>query len=120
MEELHSILSFIDALPAALQDVRAFVYKYQGIEGTMMSVETLQQLQELLHPIMLRRLKEDVEETLSAKEETIIWLDLTPMQRKYYRAVLDRNFDVLNKSGRRGDGPGLRNPNPNPNAQKMF
>jgi len=31
------------------------------------------------------------------------------MQRKYYRAVLDRNFSVLNKSGKRGESNGLRN-----------
>ena len=44
------------------------------------------------------RLKEDVEKTLSAKEETIVWLDLSAMQKKFYRAILDRNFNVLNQA----------------------
>jgi len=105
MEELHSMLSFIDVLPPSCKDALAFVLQYEGIK----TAEKVKELQGLLHPIMLRRLKEDVETTLAAKEETIIWLDLTPMQRKYYRAVIDRNFSVLNKSGKNGAGTGLRN-----------
>lgn len=62
---------------------------------------------------MLRRLKEDVEKTLQPKEETIIevlfhhvsrqaidslvQVQLSNIQKKYYRAILERNFTHLLK-----------------------
>ena len=49
--------------------------------------------------MMLRRLKEDVEKNLAAKEETIIEVELTNIQKKYYRAILERNFSFLAKGG---------------------
>lgn len=39
-----------------------------------------------LRPILLRRMKEDVEQ-LPEKEEVIVWVELTPMQRVYYKAL---------------------------------
>ena len=47
--------------------------------------------------MMLRRLKEDVEKNLAPKEETIIEVELTNIQKKYYRAILERNFSFLSK-----------------------
>ena len=46
-------------------------------------------MQALLKPRMLRRLKEDVEKTIANKEETIIEVELTPIQKFYYRAILE-------------------------------
>ncbi len=40
--------------------------------------------QELLKPILLRRMKEDVE-TLPEREEVIVWVQLTAEQREYYK-----------------------------------
>lgn len=40
-------------------------------------------------------MKEDVEKSIAAKEETIIEVELTSVQKKYYRAILERNFDNL-------------------------
>lgn len=58
--------------------------------------------------MMLRRLKEDVEKTLAPKEETIIEVELTNSQKKYYRAILERNFTFLSKGGS-GAVPSLMN-----------
>ncbi|MEQ2163856.1 hypothetical protein GOODEAATRI_000349 [Goodea atripinnis] len=52
-------------------------------------------LQSILKPMMLRRLKEDVEKNLAPKQETIIEVELTDIQKKYYRAILERNFSFL-------------------------
>lgn len=49
--------------------------------------------------MMLRRLKEDVEKNLAPKEETIIEVELTNIQKKYYRAILEKNFTFLSKGG---------------------
>jgi SNF2 family DNA or RNA helicase len=43
-------------------------------------------MQELLAPILLRRMKEDVEK-LPEKEEIVVWVQLTPEQHQYYRWV---------------------------------
>uniref|UniRef100_A0A914ZEU1 Helicase C-terminal domain-containing protein n=1 Tax=Panagrolaimus superbus TaxID=310955 RepID=A0A914ZEU1_9BILA len=51
----------------------------------------------MLKPMMLRRLKEDVEKTLQPKEETIIEVQLSNVQKKYYRAILEKNFTHLLK-----------------------
>uniref|UniRef100_A0A0K0D7L3 Helicase C-terminal domain-containing protein n=1 Tax=Angiostrongylus cantonensis TaxID=6313 RepID=A0A0K0D7L3_ANGCA len=47
--------------------------------------------------MMLRRLKEDVEKSLQPKEETIIEVQLSDTQKKFYRAILERNFTHLCK-----------------------
>lgn len=44
------------------------------------------ELQEALRPILLRRMKEDVED-LPEKEEVIVWVRLTTQQHAYYKAI---------------------------------
>lgn len=57
-------------------------------------------LRRRLKPYMLRRRKEDVTKDIPPKEETIIDVELTMVQKKYYRAIYERNHSVLNKVGR--------------------
>jgi len=64
---------------------------------------------QLLKPMMLRRLKEDVEKSLAPKEETIIEVELTNTQKKYYRAILERNFSFLAKGTTTANIPNLMN-----------
>merc|ERR1740117_2733198 len=92
LDELHSLLYFIDCNTFE-RDSRAFVE-----EHTISSADDVNNLQEVLGPYLLRRLKEGVDTTIAAKEETIIWIELTAMQKKYYRAVLDQNVQVLCQS----------------------
>lgn len=58
---------------------------------------------------MLRRLKEDVEKKLAPKEETIIEVELTNIQKKYYRAILEKNFSFLSKGAGQANVPNLVN-----------
>ena len=44
----------------------------------------VRKLQAVLQPILLRRMKEDVE-TLPEKEEVSVWVQLTVEQRQYYK-----------------------------------
>ena len=55
----------------------------------------LEKLHSVLKSLMLRRMKEDVEKSLKPKEETVINVEMTAMQKKFYRAVYDRNTSVL-------------------------
>lgn len=59
--------------------------------------------------MMLRRLKEDVEKSLAPKQETIIEVELTNSQKKYYRAILERNFAFLSKGNTAANVPNLIN-----------
>ena len=54
-------------------------------------------LQEQLGPFLLRRLKEDVAKFLPPILETIVEIELTQIQKQYYRAVLEGNREFLNK-----------------------
>src|SRR5690606_3500752 len=49
----------------------------------------------VLKPLMLRRMKEDVETTIPMKEETVIEVELTMTQKRYYRAILEKNLEFL-------------------------
>ena len=59
--------------------------------------------------MMLRRLKEDVEKSIAPKEETIVEVELTNIQKKYYRAILERNFSYLSKGSTTSNVPNLMN-----------
>ena len=69
--------------------------QFQAEFGDMRGVAQLEKLHTLLKPLMLRRMKEDVEKSLKPKEETVINVEMTAMQKKFYRAVYDHNTSVL-------------------------
>ena len=104
MEELWSLLFFLD--PVRFASLDAFMDKYGHPEEDH---EQLDRLHELLQPLMLRRLKNDVEKNIAPKEETIIEVELTGIQKKYYRAVMERNFSFLSNGGKSSNVPNLLN-----------
>lgn len=57
----------------------------------------VERLQRILGPYLIRRVKEDVETSIPPKEETIIDVELTTLQKKYYRAIYERNRGFLYK-----------------------
>ncbi|XP_064869637.1 chromodomain-helicase-DNA-binding protein 8-like isoform X1 [Oncorhynchus nerka] len=89
VEELFSLLHFLE--PAQFSSEAEFLRDF----GDLKTEEQVQKLQAILKPMMLRRLKEDVEKNLAPKQETIIEVELTDVQKKYYRAILERNFSFL-------------------------
>ncbi|KAG7271939.1 hypothetical protein CRUP_007710 [Coryphaenoides rupestris] len=89
VEELFSLLHFLE--PAQFPSETEFLREF----GDLKTEEQVQKLQSILKPMMLRRLKEDVEKNLAPKQETIIEVELTDVQKKYYRAILERNFAFL-------------------------
>lgn len=91
VEELFSLLNFLE--PGRFRSLSQFLDDF----GDLKTESQVERLQQLLKPMMLRRLKEDVEKTLAPKEETIIEVELTSIQKRYYRAILERNFSFLQK-----------------------
>ena len=104
IQELYSLLSFLE--PQQFNSEEAFIKEF----GDMRNEDQVCKLQALLKPLMLRRMKEDVEKSLKPKEETIVEVELTNIQKKYYRAILERNFTFLVKaSGGNANIPNLMN-----------
>ncbi|KAI9261993.1 SNF2 family N-terminal domain-containing protein [Sporodiniella umbellata] len=60
--------------------------------------EKIKALHERLKSIMLRRLKKDVEKSLPNKTERILRVQLSELQKSYYKNILTRNFDLLANS----------------------
>ncbi|KAI9244805.1 SNF2 family N-terminal domain-containing protein [Sporodiniella umbellata] len=104
LDELYSLLNFMQ--PDIFNDEKTFFIDY----GKLQTAAEVEKLQALLKPIMLRRFKEDVEKTIPVKEETVIEVELTNPQKKWYRAILEKNFSFLRKGAKSNkEMPQLRN-----------
>ncbi|KAK1157605.1 hypothetical protein AOXY_G23730 [Acipenser oxyrinchus oxyrinchus] len=103
VEELFSLLNFLE--PVQFPSESTFLDEF----GDLKTEEQVKKLQALLKPMMLRRLKDDVEKNLAPKEETIIEVELTNIQKKYYRAILEKNFTFLAKGANQHNMPNLIN-----------
>lgn len=103
IEELWTLLNFLE--PERFGSEREFMHQF----GSLQSESDVLKLQKLLQPLMLRRLKEDVEASIPVKEETVIEVELTSIQKRYYRAILERNFSFLLKGSKGSNAPNLIN-----------
>jgi SNF2 family DNA or RNA helicase len=104
MKELWTLLNFIDA--ETFTDLEDFLEQY----GDIKSKEGIDELHETIRPYILRRLKEDVEKSVPPKEETLIEVELTLLQKQYYRALYEKNLTFLHKNKKKAlDGPSLNN-----------
>lgn len=104
VQEFWTLLNFIN--PGDFCDLEEFMEKY----GAMQSKESIDELHEEIRPYILRRLKEDVEKSVPPKEETLIEVELTVAQKKYYRALYEKNVKFLHKNKSKAlDGPSLNN-----------
>lgn len=87
--ELWTLLNFIE--PAKFPSIEKFNEKY----GRITTQDQVESLQLRLGPHLLRRVKEDVAKDIPPKEETIIDVELTTIQKQYYRAIFERNHSFL-------------------------
>ncbi|KAI3652349.1 hypothetical protein MP228_002674 [Amoeboaphelidium protococcarum] len=104
LEELWAILNFMDPVKFPDNSEKSFLTQYD-----LKSANDVQRLQALLKPLMLRRLKEDVDSSIPVKEETIIEVEQTDIQRAYYKAILEKNFLFLKDGTKSKNMPSLIN-----------
>lgn len=112
MRELHGLLNVLDPKKPEWASEEAFFAAYGGGARASAAPPTLAQvrlLQEHLRPILLRRMKEDVEKSLPTKEEVVVRVELTRSQRVYYRAIYERQVAALLGGGAKANLPNLRN-----------
>ena len=70
----------------------------------------MHKLNKLLKPHLLRREKEDVEHSLPGMQEMLLYVEITNLQKMCYRAVLERNRELLLRgAGTAGLGPSFNN-----------
>ncbi|XP_055681908.1 uncharacterized protein LOC129789277 isoform X4 [Lutzomyia longipalpis] len=103
VSELFSLLNFLE--PSQFSSSDEFLKEF----GSLKTEVEVEKLQALLKPMMLRRLKDDVEKSLAPKEETIVEVELTNIQKKYYRGILEQNFSFLTKGTTTANIPNLMN-----------
>lgn len=102
-EELWALLNFLD--PDAFPNISTFLEKFGNLQDSTQVAD----LHKLLKPYLLRRVKEDVEKSLPPKEETIIEVELTAVQKQWYRAIYERNTAFLYKGTNSNNAPNLMN-----------
>ncbi|KAJ9447907.1 Protein CHROMATIN REMODELING 24 [Diplonema papillatum] len=108
MDELWCVFDW--ATRGGLGDLHAFTEQYgepitkacakdasgsEAVQGEF----RLEMLREVLGKVHLRRTKKDIAAKLTQKEELVVWLGLSPLQRKAYRAVLSRAANSGAKAG---------------------
>ncbi|CAA3020988.1 ISWI chromatin-remodeling complex ATPase CHR11-like isoform X5 [Olea europaea var. sylvestris] len=98
LHELWSLLNFL--LPEIFSSAETFDEWFQ-ISGDNDQQEVVQQLHKVLRPFLLRRLKSDVEKGLPPKKETILKVGMSQMQKHYYKALLQKDLEVVNAGGER-------------------
>ncbi|DAZ97744.1 TPA: hypothetical protein N0F65_009024 [Lagenidium giganteum] len=103
VEELWTLLNFLDG--EKFDSMEEFLENY----GDLKDSTQVERLHSELKPFLLRRMKEDVEKSLAPKEETIIEVELTVLQKQYYRAIYERNTEFLARGGKKANAPSLMN-----------
>eukprot|EP00850_Spirogloea_muscicola_P013538 SM000092S24506 [mRNA] locus=s92:280974:290959:- [translate_table: standard] len=97
VEELWALLHFLDA--RKFNSKESFSEKYKDLLD-LQSDSEIAALRQELRPHMLRRVIKDVEKSLPPKIERILRVEMSPLQRQYYKWILERNFRDLNKGVR--------------------
>ncbi|XP_058199193.1 protein CHROMATIN REMODELING 5 isoform X4 [Rhododendron vialii] len=103
-EATWALLHFLD--PHKFKSKDDFVQNYKNL-SSFNEIE-LANLHMELRPHILRRIIKDVEKSLPPKIERILRVEMSPLQKQYYKWILERNFNDLNK-GVRGNQVSLLN-----------
>ncbi|XP_044800394.1 chromodomain-helicase-DNA-binding protein 1-like isoform X3 [Bubalus kerabau] len=92
LQELYSLLSFVEPDLFSKEQVEDFVQRYQDIEKES---ESASELYKLLQPFLLRRVKAEVATELPRKTEVMIYHGMSALQKKYYKAILMKDLDAF-------------------------
>ncbi|KAI9921116.1 hypothetical protein PsorP6_002659 [Peronosclerospora sorghi] len=78
-EELWALLNFLNG--KSFPSISNFLDKF----GDIHEAQQVSDFYKMFKPYLLRRVKEDLEKPLHPKEETIVEVELTPVQKQWYR-----------------------------------
>ncbi|KAL4070788.1 hypothetical protein J3A83DRAFT_4245468 [Scleroderma citrinum] len=87
IRELFNLMNFLD--PDQWTDLERLAKEYEELNEDL-----VRQLHTRLKPYFLRRIKSDVLQ-LPPKNEVIVPVSMTPLQKEIYRSILSQNLDIL-------------------------
>lgn len=90
LKELWALLHFI--MPNKFVTWEEFEKEHENA-----STKGYSKLHRQLEPFILRRVKKDVEKSLPAKVEQILRVEMTSIQKQYYKWILTKNYNALRK-----------------------
>eukprot|EP01018_Ginkgo_biloba_P007663 Gb_18673 [translate_table: standard] len=93
LDELFMLMHFLDA--GKFASLEEFQQEFKDISQE----EQVGRLHMMLAPHLLRRVKKDVMKDLPPKKELILRVELSSMQKEYYKAILTRNYQILARRG---------------------
>lgn len=94
LNELYSLLSFVSPDIFTLDAVEEFVEQFTNVDNSDTSTE----LQNILSPFLLRRVKSEVMAHLPRKTEVLLYTGMTDLQKRYYKAILMKDLDAFNSA----------------------
>ncbi|XP_061744943.1 chromodomain-helicase-DNA-binding protein 1-like isoform X2 [Nerophis ophidion] len=92
LQELYSLLSFIQPTIFSAEDADHFVRAYSDVQSRP---ELANELQSVLEPFLLRRVKSEVALDLPKKSELVVYHGMSALQKKYYKALLMKDLEAL-------------------------
>ncbi|XP_050554685.1 chromodomain-helicase-DNA-binding protein 1 isoform X2 [Spodoptera frugiperda] len=90
LKELWALLHFI--MPYKFESWEDFEKDHEDA-----ATKGYEKLHKQLEPFILRRQKKDVEKSLPAKVEQILRVEMTSIQKQYYKWILTKNYSALRK-----------------------
>ncbi|XP_013889366.1 chromodomain-helicase-DNA-binding protein 1-like [Austrofundulus limnaeus] len=92
LQELYSLLSFIQPSIFAAKDTDSFVHSYANVQN---QPALAAELQSILEPFLLRRVKSEVAADLPKKTELVVYHGMSALQKKYYKAFLTKDLEAF-------------------------
>ncbi|XP_044576012.1 chromodomain-helicase-DNA-binding protein 1 isoform X2 [Cotesia glomerata] len=90
LKELWALLHFI--MPNKFADWEEFEKEHGNS-----AQKGYPKLHKQLEPFIIRRVKKDVEKSLPAKVDQILRVEMTALQKQYYKWILTKNYNALRK-----------------------
>jgi SNF2 family DNA or RNA helicase len=103
LHELWALLNFL--LPDIFSSAEDFDEWFSQDQGGDQD-KVVKQLQKVLQPFLLRRVKADVEKSLLPKKRINLYVGMSTMQRKWYQKILEKDIEAINGAipGKRESG----------------
>ncbi|XP_070688017.1 chromodomain-helicase-DNA-binding protein 1-like [Pempheris klunzingeri] len=92
LQELYSLLSFIQPNIFTADETDDFVNSYSNVQR---QPALAAELQSVLEPFLLRRVKSEVAVDLPKKTELVVYHGMSALQKKYYKAILMKDLEAF-------------------------
>uniref|UniRef100_A0A8C5CVN9 Chromodomain helicase DNA binding protein 1-like n=1 Tax=Gadus morhua TaxID=8049 RepID=A0A8C5CVN9_GADMO len=90
--EVYSLISFIQPSLFPADQAKDFVQYYADLQNRPALAA---ELQSVLEPFLLRRVKAEVAADLPGKMELLVYHGMSALQKKYYKAILTKDLDAF-------------------------